>query len=272
MVLENDAFFNLNQWYIKLNIENKQGIISAEDCNDIIKTLAYKSYESEYKVMIIWMVEKLYYSAAPKILKILEEPPEKTLFILISENQDQIINTIRSRTQLVKIPRLDDASVKDVLMKKYEANENTASFITVLSEGNLVLARKKLDQSAAEQENFNYFVEWMRLCFRFNYPGISKFVTEIAKIGRERQKSFLEYAMRIARNSMLINYKTDDMVRIDQDESGFLEKFHPFINPENASGFYKIFNEAYYHIERNANPSVLFTDVSLKTVKLLRVK
>ena len=106
LVLENNGYINLTDWYEKIDIEKKQGIINADDCNNIIKTLSYKSFESEYKIMIIWMVEKLFHSAAPKILKILEEPPEKTLFILISENPDIIINTILSRTQLVKIPKI----------------------------------------------------------------------------------------------------------------------------------------------------------------------
>lgn len=272
MVLENDSFFNLNQWYLKLDMENKQGIISAEDCNEIIKTLAYKSYESEYKVMIIWMVEKLYYSAAPKILKILEEPPEKTLFILISENQEHIINTIRSRTQLVKIPGLKDQDVRDILASKFEMVEDKAWSLALISEGNLVEALRRVNQSVTEQENLDKFRNWMRACFQFKIKEINDFVSAISKIGREKQKSFLEYVLRVARNSMIYNYKTDNIVKADEEEKEFLTKFHPFINPKNSADFYKLFNDAYYHIERNANPSVLFMDVSLKAVKLMRVK
>jgi len=272
MVLESNFFFELNQWYTKLNIENKQGIISADDCNEIIKTLSYKSYEAEYKVMVIWMVEKLYFTAAPKILKILEEPPEKTLFILISENQDQIISTILSRTQLVKIPRLDDKAVRDYLVNKANIPDHDANTIALISEGNLVEALKKRNDAIAEKEYFENFVRWMRSCFSFKVKDINDFVVSVSKMGRERQKAFLLYAMKIARASLLMNLRSESIIKLDNDELKWLEKFYPFINPRNSADFYNTFNEAHYHIERNANPTILFMDVSLKVTKLLRIK
>lgn len=270
LILEKKGYFNLNDWYNKIGIENKQGIINAEDCNEIIKTLSYKSYESEYKVMIIWMVEKLFYSAAPKILKILEEPPEKTLFILISENQDQIINTIISRTQIVKIHKLKEEAVKQTLVHEYEVQERDAAGIAVLSNGNMIDAIRQIQQSEDEKNNFDLFVKWMRLCYSFKVQDINEFVAEIAKIGRERQKSFLAYAIRMTRNSLLMNYNIADLVKLDNEENGFMTKFSPFINPKNGNAFYDELNKAYYHVERNANPSILFTDLSLKAASLLK--
>ncbi len=270
MILEKKGFFNLNDWYKKIGIENKQGIINAEDCNEIIKTLSYKSYESEYKVMIIWMAEKLFYSAAPKILKILEEPPEKTLFILISENQDQVINTIISRTQIIKINKISEEEIKNLLISKYNLQAKDAKKIAVLSNGNFIEALRQIRHSDEEKTNFDLFVKWMRLCYTFKIQDISGFVSEISRIGRERQKSFLAYAIRMTRNSLLMNYKIAELVKLDEEKNGFMQKFSPFINPKNGDHFYEELNKAYYHVERNANPSILFTDLSLKAASLLK--
>jgi len=272
MFLTHQGVFNLNQWYTHINIENKQGIISADDCNEIIKTLSYKSYESDYKVMIIWMVEKLYYTAAPKILKILEEPPEKTLFVLISENEDQIISTIRSRTQLVKIPAVSNQAISEFLMKMHHCDEKKAHSIAILSEGNLIKAISSLNEDTIDKENFELFRRWMRICYQFKIKDISDFVSVLSKMGREKQKAFLNYAMRISRTGLMFNLKNSDLINVDDQENDFLQKFYPYINLNNVGDMYKVFNEAHYHIERNANPSILFMDVSLKVVKLLRVK
>ena len=271
LLLDSQSYFNLNRWYEKIGIENKQAIINAEDCNEIIKTLSYKSYESEYKVMIIWMAEKLYYSAAPKILKILEEPPEKTLFILISENQDQIINTIRSRTQIIKIPKLKEEDIRNGLAVIPGMDQAESAKIAMLAEGNFVEALDMARSNGDEQEHFERFVNWMRLCFSFKIPDINNFVSEISKIGRERQKAFLSFAMRISRNSILLNMHLKSIVPMDEQEAAFMKRFVPYVNPANGSEFYQELNKGIRHIERNANPSILFMDLSLKISLLLRM-
>lgn len=271
LLLDSQSYFNLNRWYEKIGIENKQAIINAEDCNEIIKTLSYKSYESEYKVMIIWMAEKLYYSAAPKILKILEEPPDKTLFILISENQDQIINTIRSRTQIVKIPKLKEEDIRNGLAVISVMDQAESAKIAMLAEGNFVEALEMAQSNGDEQEHFERFVNWMRLCFSFKIPDINNFVSEISKIGRERQKAFLGFAMRISRNSILLNMHLKNLVPMNEQEATFMKRFVPYVNPANGFDFYQELNTGIRHIERNANPSILFMDLSLKISLLLRM-
>lgn len=270
LLLEENAYINLNDWYNKIGIENKQGIINAEDCNEIIKTLSYKSYESEYKVMIIWMVEKLFHSAAPKILKILEEPPDKTLFILVSENQHQIINTILSRTQIVKIPKIKDQDLRQTLVENLECAERDARRIAGFSDGNMIKALKLSNQDDDEKENFERFVQWMRLCYSYNLADLNKFVGEIAKIGREKQKSFLNSSLRVLRNSILKSYRMEDIVQTDESEAEFMKKFHQFINRRNDTQLVKEMEQAIYHIERNANPSILFMDLSLKISGLIK--
>ena len=227
----------LQDWYEAIGVENKQGIINAEDCNEIITTLSYKSYESDYKVMVIWMVEKLYYSAAPKLLKILEEPPEKTLFILIADNPDQIIKTIVSRTLLVKIP---------------------SSGVTRDTAGD--------DDSS----HFQLFRDWMRFCYAGKVTDLIGFSGEIAKAGRERQKSFLIYALGTIGLCAAANYGRPLPVNNNPDENKFIRDFSPFIHNDNLFKFNTLLNEAIFHIERNAYPSILFLDLSLKFVRLFK--
>ncbi len=234
-LLENNFESGLQSWYEAIGIENKQGIINAVDCNEIITTLSYKSYESDYKVMVIWMVEKLYYAAAPKILKILEEPPEKTLFILISEEPDQIIKTILSRTLMVKIP-------KSPVSSNIKKNED-------------------------DEIHFIAFRQWMRACYGAKVTELIQFAAEIARSGREKQKSFLIYALRTIGLCASVNYLAQIPESIEGEELKFITDFSPFIKPGNLSEFSTLLNDAIFHIERNAHTGTLFLDLSLKIVR-----
>jgi DNA polymerase III subunit delta' len=272
LLIENNGYINLAGWFNSIGIENKQGIINAEDCADIIRTLSYKSYESEYKVMIIWMVEKLFHAAGPKLLKILEEPPDKTLFILISENQDQIINTILSRTQVVKFPRIKNKDLNLFLIESNKLSETNANHILTHAEGNMFKAMRLQTDDDKEKQNFDLFVLWMRTCYAYNLAGINDFVNKTAKIGREKQKGFLLLATRVLRNSILMNQGLDKIASIGQNETDFMKKFHPFMNPNNGPLLMDEFNKAIFHIERNANPSIVFMDLSLKVSLIIKAK
>jgi DNA polymerase III subunit delta' len=232
-LLQNDQQVDIHGWYDFIGIENKQGIINAEDCHEIISTLSYKSYESEYKVMIIWMVEKLFYSAAPKLLKILEEPPDKTLFILITDDPDQIISTIRSRSLLVKIPETRPGR-----------------------------------QESDDPYNFSTFRDWMRLCFKKDVIALVSWSNEIAKIGREHQKSLLLYALSVVESCTSVNYGNELTNRMQDEEIQFIHDFSKFINTDTVIPFNDLFNSAIYHIERNGHAPTLFLDVSLQATRL----
>ncbi len=271
-ILLNNYYFNLFDWLEHIGTDNKQGIINADDCNEVIKTLSLKSYESEYKVMIIWMVEKLFHAAAPKLLKILEEPPDKTLFILVSENSDIVLNTILSRTQLVKVPPLSDTDLYYALVEKNNCDPSIARRITNIAYGNYKEALKLITETEDEKYNFIYFSQWMRLCYKFSIPELFKWVDDVSKIGRERQKRFFIYALRMVRECLLVNFKTTSMVKLDSHEIEFVNKFSPFINTNNCLSITEQFNESLYHIERNANPKILFFDLSLKMAKMLKIK
>jgi DNA polymerase-3 subunit delta' len=236
-LLENGQSVTLQGWYEAIEIENKQGIINAEDCNEIITALSYKSYESDYKVMVLWMVERLYYAAAPKILKILEEPPEKTLFLLISDDPDQIIRTILSRTLMVKIP--GQGSVKK--------------------------------RSAEDEELFlSTFRQWMLWCYNGNLQELIGFAGEIAKTGREKEKSLLIYGLGILGQCAAYNFSQGSRVVSAGKELEFISKFSRFITAANLPAFNELFNNAIFHIERNAHGPTLFLDLSLKIVRIFK--
>jgi DNA polymerase-3 subunit delta' len=236
--LEHHFNGGLLDWYDAIGMENKQGIINADDCNEIITILSYKSYESDYKVMIIWMVEKLFHSAAPKLLKILEEPPDKTLFILIAEETDQIINTILSRALMVKIPGMD--------FNLHDHSEEIPLFII--------------------------FRDWMRLCFSGKIFELIGFTSDLAKTGREKQKNFLNYALKTTGICSGLNYARPMPPGLTEEEQTFISKFSPFIPFEKLEKFSTLFNEAIFNIERNAHPATLFLDLSLKIVRVFNPK
>jgi DNA polymerase-3 subunit delta' len=268
-VLENDAHLSLGDWYAKIGMENKQGYINTDDARSIIDKISYKSYEAEYKVMLIWMTEFLYHAAAPRLLKVIEEPPPKTLFLLVSHQSDKIIGTILSRSQTVKIPRYKEDELLRYLRKKYQAGEEEAHNAVKIANGNLVAARDAIQTSEIEMFNYEKFREWMRMCFAAKFTDISEFVVEVSQLGRERQKSFLSYGLDVIRKSMLLNYAGLDAARLSPMEGKFVQGFAPFINEKNLDQLYKEFNDAIYHIERNAKPDILFTDLSIITTKLL---
>lgn len=268
--ISENPYMNLFQWYEILEVENKQGIINVDESAEILRKLSLMAYESEFKTMIIWMPEKMNASAANKLLKILEEPPEKTLFILVTENEDQLLRTIISRTQLVKINKLADAEIKAVLIEKHQLTEQDAARIAYLADGNYNHALSLLKENESENFNFNSFSEWMRSCFRGDLIKISGWSVEMSTIGRERQKNFLGYALNAFRECLIMNYADQSIIRIEGDELDFIKKFAPFINANNCQELIAAFERSIQHIERNANPKILFLDLSIKCIDLLK--
>lgn len=272
LVIEKKGYFTLPDLQEKLATENKQLIIPKDESVEILKTLSLKTYEAEYKTMIIWYPEKFNISSANKLLKILEEPPNKTLFILVAHDSEQIIPTILSRTQLVKVDKIKDADLISVLTDKFNLTENQATSITSFADGNFVTAQKIIEESSAEEFFYSHFTKWMRMGFVADVPGLINFSEESSKLGREKQKQFLSYSLHIFRESLIQNFGDTSLNRVSSNENKFLEKFAPFIHGANCIEIIELFNDAIYHIERNANPKILFLDVSLKLTKLLRVK
>ncbi|MBP5643763.1 MAG: DNA polymerase III subunit delta, partial [Bacteroidales bacterium] len=270
--VKNDGYFNDTDWYAFLDIENKQGYMSVRDAASLLRKLSVKAYEGEYKIAIIWMAEKMRIDTANKLLKILEEPPEKTVFILIAEDQDQLLATIRSRTALVKIPAIDLDSIESALKERLYCDDQLAHDVAMISEGNWINACHLMQDSEEHKFFFTTFQQWMRLCFRAAYSELIDFSNNIKTLGREKQKELLEYGLRIVRNALLFNNNLAEIVMLPGDEKTFNSKFAPFINPANLAQIAELFEEAMRQIERNGYGPLIFTDVSFKMVGLLKKK
>ena len=270
--LKNEGYFSDNDWYAFLDIENKQGYMSVRDAASLLRKLNMKSYEGEYKIAIIWMAEKMRTDTANKLLKLLEEPPEKTVFLLIAEDPEDLLATIKSRTALVKIPALDTASIETALQHRYGCDPKQAHDAAMVSEGNWLTACQSFKDFEDHKFFFTTFQQWMRLCFRGAYSELIDFSANIKTIGREKQKELLQYGLRIVRNSLLFNNNLAEIVMLPEDEKTFNSKFAPFVNPANLAQIAELFEEAIRHIERNGNAQIVFTDVGFKMVGLLKKK
>ena len=267
------GYVNLSEWFDKLDIENKQGIINVRDASTVIRKLSFKSYESEYKVVILWMPEKLNVFSANKLLKLIEEPPEKTLLLLVAENQEEVLSTIRSRCVLVKVPRLDTAVIKDALVEKCGCSEQLALDAATMSNGSWPLAKRFSNDIDNEMLYADTFRKWMRYCFKGAVPELIDFVAnEIKGLGREKQKALLEYGLNIFHCSLLINNNISSAVMLTSAEKTFAQNFAPYINMKNVTQICALFEESINQIVRNANAQLVFMDDSLKMSKLLRLR
>lgn len=271
-VIQNQGYVDTSSWYSFLDVENKQGYMSVRDAATLLRKLSMKSYEGEYKIAIIWMAEKMRVDTANKLLKLLEEPPEKTVFLLIAEDAEELLATIKSRTVLVKIPAIEPAAIESALQMRLGCDPQQAHNAAMISEGDWLTACHSVKESEDRKFFFTTFQQWMRLCFRADYVNLIKFSEEVKPIGREKQKELLDYGLRIIRNALLFNNNLAEIVMLPDDEKKFNANFAPFVKPANLAEIAELFEEAIRHIERNGNAQVIFTDVGFKMVGLLKKK
>jgi DNA polymerase-3 subunit delta' len=269
-MLLNDPYFDLDIWRSKLNAENKQANINIAECHDIIKKLSYKAFEAETKVLIMWLPEYLD-REGNALLKIIEEPPANTLFILVAQNQEQILTTILSRTQIVKIPKLTDADIENYLIDKSQLSENQAAEYSFLADGNLIEAKALLQDTP--NNSASYFTEWLRMGYGNKVPAMIDFTEDVAKWGRENQKNFLNYGINFLRECSLLLSGADDLVKLPTETLSIAVKLTTnVLNLPMVEALINELEQAHYHIERNANPKILFLDVSLQLVKIIKFK
>lgn len=277
-LLAENPYSGLFDWYRTLGVQNKQGEIRVEDAQEILKSLALKSYEGGYKVMIIWMAEKMNISASNKLLKLLEEPSDKTLFILIAENEEDIIQTIRSRCQVLQFNRLSDKVIADALVSRENVEPRMASKVAHQAQGNYNKALQLLTEDGEDVYFEKWFVDWVRGAFRAkgNAAAINDLIAwseQIAGLGRETQKKFLHYCIDMFRQALLLNYQTTSLVYMEPKIEKFkLENFAPFVNGNNINDIFRELSDAVYHIERNGNAKIILTDLSIKLTRLIHKK
>ncbi len=273
-----NPYGNLFEWLQTIGIENKQGLIGVDEAEEIVKALKLKSYEGGYKIMIIWMAEKMNTSAANKLLKLLEEPPEKTVFLLVAENEEQIIATIKSRCQILQFPLLPEEEIVKGLIEKEGTDLPIAQQIANQADGNFNKALHLLHNDNADEQFEQWFIIWVRAAFKAkgNAAVIQQLIEwseTISKTGRETQKRFLNYCLQFFRQALLLNYNATSLVYLQPKTPSFkIENFAPFVHSGNILEISKELNDAIYHIERNGNAKIVLLDLSIKLTRLLHVK
>jgi DNA polymerase-3 subunit delta' len=264
----------LQEWYKEINLVKKQGSINAEEARRIVKDLHFKPVEAQLKVIIIWQPETMNLSSANLLLKFFEEPPSHTLILMVADEKDQLLKTIQSRFQIIPIPKISPQDLFIHLQKKFpdKSPEDLKSLVN-LADGDLKKAENEIQSSDQLKEHFTMFSSWMRICYGRGKLGEMKtFVEKISKIGREQQKDFLNYSLRLTRECFISNYGHPSLNKITQFEQEFITKFAPFIHINNGVEITKRFEESIFQIGRNANATVLFMNLSLDMSKLLKIK
>ncbi|AMC11317.1 DNA polymerase III subunit delta' [Lutibacter profundi] len=273
-----NPYGNLFEWLQTIGIENKQGQIGVDEAEEIVKALKLKSYEGGYKIMIIWMAEKMNISAANKLLKLLEEPPKKTVFLLVAENEEQIISTIKSRCQILHFPLLPEEEIVKGLIEKQGTDLPIAQQIANQANGNFNKALHLLHNDNADEQFEQWFIIWVRAAFKAkgNAAVIQQLIEwseTISKTGRETQKRFLNYCLQFFRQALLLNYNAASLVYLQPKTPSFkIENFAPFVHSANILEITKEISDAIYHIERNGNAKIILLDLSIKLTRLLHVK
>ena len=269
MVLRN-PYFTLSQWLGFIENENAQGQIYERESDVITRKLNLKPFESEFKVMIIWLPEKMHVACSNKLLKLIEEPPNKTLFLLVSEDEESVIGTIRSRSQLLKFPFIDNKSMQKALSETEGISPELIPDAVHLAGGNYIRAMEYLQPGEDAQFFFARFQEMMRFAYKREVVELIKWAEDMATIGRDRQKMFFGFALRLIREYFVMNMKRDKLVYLNQEEKEWGQKFAPFINERNIIPFSEEFELGIQHISMNGNPRIIFLDTALRMVRLIK--
>ena len=268
-LLMNSSYFSYSQWLDAIDAENSQALIYAKESDEITKTLSLKPIQGDFKITIIWLPEKMNEPCANKMLKLLEEPPERTIFLLCSEEPERMLPTILSRAQRINLPRLTEIEIAEALQNNYGIEPRDSETLAHLANGSFV---KALDQIHLNEDNDRYlelFISLMRLAYARRIREMKAWSEEVASLGREKQKELLTYCQRMIRESFMANFHQKQMSYMNLEEQNFTSRFAPFVNERNAMDIMNELSEAQIHIEQNVNPRMVFFDLSLKMIVLL---
>lgn len=260
---------NVYDWLQSIGADNKQGNITAEECNQIIKELSLKSFESKYKVLLVWMPEYLG-KEGNKLLKLIEEPPPNTIFLLVAENEEQMLATILSRCQLVRIPALDDKDIEQALIERAKASEETARQITGICEGNYREALQLLQHGDEDWQSL--LREWLNAMLKTGPAAQLKFIDEISRLGREKQKQFLRYFNHLLEQSIRIRVIGEDLVKLGEPEKDFAKRLNKIASVSQQEYIIEELDKAAYYIERNAHAKMLFQALTIKLYHIIQNK
>ncbi len=266
-------FRSVSEWFDEIGSgEKAQGMIYTAESSEIIRKLSLKPYESDFKIMIIWLPERMNQTSANKLLKVIEEPPEKTIFLLVSDEPDKIIPTILSRCQVIKVPSFSNDEIKNHLRSVFGATEVQADETARLARGNILKAEELFRNDETQKQNLEKFKALMRNTWKRDVIALIAWSEEMSSEGREAQKKFLDYSLRLLRENLMLKLgqKQNELVYLSHEEAMFSENFHPFINTSNIFELVEEFSQAISHIEANGYAKLVFLDLALKVIRLIR--
>lgn len=270
LILQN-PFTSLQDWYQHLGAENKQGVIYKHEAKELQKKLTLKNYESAFRIILIWMPEKMNHTTANKLLKLIEEPPKGTYILMVSEDYEQLLPTITSRTQIIKNKPFNNLEVASFLQKEKGISNEIAETIAINAKGDMNKAIQFCVDEIEEVSSIESFQKWMQICYKVSLKELSTLTDEFAKKGRENQKVFLHYSSTLIRECLMFNTFNKEM-SADNKQEQFIKNFAPYIHEENSVAIFDRLEKAIKNIERNANPKIIFYELSLQMVRLLKVK
>ncbi len=261
-----EPYFSYSDWLAMLDVENQQPMIYEKESSEILRKLSLKSREGGWKIMIIWLPEKMKEACANKLLKILEEPPAETLFLLVAESTEHILPTILSRTQRIDIPRIAVEDVSVALQRRYALDADTARSIAQQSGGDWEKAESMLRVDNDKKLYLELFMTLMRMAYKRDIMAMKLWSEQVAALGRERQKGMLEYCQRMIRENFIMNFRRNEMLYMSPEERSFSVNFSPFVNENNIFGIVEEISEAQKHVEQNVNAKMIFFDMALRMI------
>ena len=269
--VKQSAYFSRQEWLSRIGVENQQSLINVAEANRLIEELSKVSSQNGYRVVIIWEADQMNLATANKLLKVLEEPPIQTVFMLLSSHAERLLPTILSRTQRVDFPPIDTADLTEALQRQAGLQEADAKAVARASAGNFIKARQQVTHDAERAQFFDLFVLFMRLCYMRKVKDLNEWSIQVASWGRERQKDFLEYMQKLVRENFIYNFHIAELNYMTQQESSFAVNFARFINERNVIGIMEEIANAQRDIEANVNARMVFFDFSIKMVMLLKL-
>ena len=271
-LLADGPYFTIEQWLLAMGTTTQQAIMTVKEADAISHKLSLRSSQGGYKVSLIWLPERMREDTANKLLKMIEEPPSQTVFILVSENPAALLETIRSRTQLFSMHRIAIEDIELALVQKRGIDEEPAKKLARFAEGSWLKALDALDAESENREFLTDFISLNRLSFSRDVKGLAKWSQDVTKYGREKQKRMLAFFLRMTRESFMYNFHIPQLTYLTTQEENFVKKFAPFMNENNVMEMAEVFSEAIRDIGQNANARIVFFDVALQSTKLIRNK
>ena len=268
-MLMQGPYFNISQWMDYMDAANQQAIITGAESDELARKLSLKSSLGGYKVAVIWLPERMNLTSANKLLKLLEEPPHQTIFIMASEEPEKLLDTIKSRTQRIDMKRLTNKDICDALVQQRGIDEAAAQRIARLANGNWMNALDALNTSNENRQFFDMFTMLMRLAYTRNIKELKKWSEAVAAYGREKQRRMLVYFIGQVRENFMYNFRYPELTYMTVEEENFSKKFSPFINELNVIEISELMERANRDIGQNANAKVVMFDMALKMIVLL---